>query len=154
MNRNHKIAKFIYNSYKRTINWGKLYKFFKSFIYKSQSYKTTNKLPQIYNFACLQAKKEQITCPYVTKSTVVIQNCVCFQRKIQSHEMNVIKCFNLQPFTKHAAFQKQEHIYQDLQLKEASRNDKYQRRIINQSLTITVSLKHKCLGLSINQQAT
>ena len=28
---------------------------------------TTNKLPQIYSFACPQANKAQFTCPQVTK---------------------------------------------------------------------------------------
>ena len=54
------------NSYKITINWGNYTSFGKCFLYKSQSYKKTNKLPQIYSFACPQAKKEKFTCPQVT----------------------------------------------------------------------------------------
>ena len=66
--------------------------------------KTTNKLPQIYSFACLQAKKEQFTCPQVTNSQWLFTRCL-FQR-IQSHDMNGIQCFNQQLLTRHAAFHK------------------------------------------------
>ena len=34
----------------------------------------TYKLPQIYSFACPQAKKEKLTCPQVTKTVVNYMN--------------------------------------------------------------------------------
>ena len=58
----------------------------------------TNKLSQIYSFACPQAKKEQFTCPQVTKYSGQSKWCL-FHRKIQPCELNIMECFNQLLFT-------------------------------------------------------
>jgi len=83
-----KKSKVYLQSYKKNHKFGKIYTFCKSFLHKSESYKTTNKIPQIYSFACPQAKKEQLTCPQVTKSQWLFTRCLL--QRIQSHEMNGI----------------------------------------------------------------
>jgi len=70
----------------------------------------TNKLPQIYSFACPQAKKEQFTCPQVTKIHSGSSQMCLFQR-IQSYDTNGIQCFHEQLLTRHAVFQRCEHDY-------------------------------------------
>ena len=58
----------------------------------------TNKLPQIYSFACPQAKKEQFTCPQVTNYSDHSKWCL-LHREIQPYELNIMDCFNQLIFT-------------------------------------------------------